>query len=122
VPERHAARPRRRPGRGRADAVVGTHAHLLLGGGHLGRTYVAYGLGNFLWWRDAAFANDTGVLTLTFRGRPVEASRLIAARIDGAGRPAPTTGDASAAVLRTWDRVHACSGLPKSRAAEAADG
>ncbi|MEP6697505.1 MAG: CapA family protein, partial [Pseudonocardiales bacterium] len=42
-----------------ADAVVGTHAHLLLGAGWQGRTYVAYGLGNFLWWRDNAYSNDT---------------------------------------------------------------
>ena len=94
-----------------ADAVVGTHAHLLLGGGYLGRAYVGYGLGNFLWWRDNAFSNDTGVLTLTFRGRQVESARLVPAHIDGTGRPVPTAGDDSARVLRTWDRVRACSGL-----------
>ena len=46
--------------------MVGTHAHLLQGAGCLGDTYVAYGLGNFLWWRDDAFSNDTGVLELRF--------------------------------------------------------
>ncbi|MEJ7705408.1 MAG: CapA family protein [Geodermatophilaceae bacterium] len=38
-----------------ADAIVGTHAHLLLGAGYLDQpdstADVAYGLGNFLWWR-----------------------------------------------------------------------
>jgi poly-gamma-glutamate capsule biosynthesis protein CapA/YwtB (metallophosphatase superfamily) len=94
-----------------ADAVIGTHAHLLLGGGFLGPAYVAYGLGNFLWWRDAAFSNDTGVLTLTFRGRRVESARLVPARIDPAGRPVPTTGGESARVLAKWDRVRGCAGL-----------
>jgi hypothetical protein len=94
-----------------ADAVVGTHAHLLLGGGYLGRTYVAYGLGNFLWWRDNAFSNDTGVLTLTFRGRQVESSTLVPARIGAAGRPVPATGAAAARISRKWDGLRSCTSL-----------
>ena len=31
-------------------AELGAHAHMLQGSGWLGRTFVAYGLGNFLWW------------------------------------------------------------------------
>jgi poly-gamma-glutamate capsule biosynthesis protein CapA/YwtB (metallophosphatase superfamily) len=94
-----------------ADAVVGTHAHLLLGGGFLGSTYVAYGLGNFLWWRNDAFSNDTGVLTLTFRGRRVTASTFTPAHIDNRGVPVPTTGADSTRVSATWDRVRGCAGL-----------
>ena len=45
-----------------ATLIVGVHAHLLQGGGWLGKTYVEYGMGNFLWWRDDAWSNDTGVL------------------------------------------------------------
>jgi poly-gamma-glutamate synthesis protein (capsule biosynthesis protein) len=30
-----------------ADIIVGSHAHVLLGGGYLGSAYVDYGLGNF---------------------------------------------------------------------------
>ncbi len=33
-----------------ADIVVGTHAHVLLGGGYLGSAYVDYGLGNFAFY------------------------------------------------------------------------
>jgi poly-gamma-glutamate synthesis protein (capsule biosynthesis protein) len=33
-----------------ADIVVGSHAHVLLGGGHLGSAYVDYGLGNFAFY------------------------------------------------------------------------
>jgi poly-gamma-glutamate synthesis protein (capsule biosynthesis protein) len=94
-----------------ADAVVGTHAHLLLGGGFLGRTYVGYGLGNFLWWRDAAFSNDTGVLQLTFRGRRVVAAELTPARIDATGAPIPATGATADRITTTFDTLRRCTGL-----------
>jgi poly-gamma-glutamate synthesis protein (capsule biosynthesis protein) len=94
-----------------ADAVVGTHAHLLLAGGWLGRTYVAYGLGNFLWWRDDAYSNDTGVLRLTFRGRRVVAAALVPARIDERGVPVPAHGDEASRIEADWDGVRACADL-----------
>ncbi len=43
-----------------ADIIVGTHAHVLLGSGWLGDTYVNYGLGNFLWYHD--HQPESGVL------------------------------------------------------------
>lgn len=46
-----------------ADVVAGSHAHEVQGDGHLGRGYVAYGLGNFAWYSPG----PTGVLTLTVR-------------------------------------------------------
>jgi len=94
-----------------ADAVVGTHAHLLLGGGWLGSTYVGYGLGNFLWWRDGAFSNDTGVLQLTFRGRRVVGATLAPARIDGRGVPVPSTGETAARIRAEFDGLRGCTGL-----------
>jgi poly-gamma-glutamate synthesis protein (capsule biosynthesis protein) len=94
-----------------ADVIVGTHAHLLLGGGWLGSTYVAYGLGNYVWWRDNAFSNDTGVLTVTVRGRQAVAANLTPAHIDQRGLPVPVVGADGARVLSTWDKVRGCSGL-----------
>ena len=94
-----------------ADAVVGTNAHLLLGGGWLGPTYVAYGLGNFLWWRDDAYSNDTGVLNLTFRGRRVVAASLVPAEIDERGVPVPARGAAASRIKVSWDGVRACADL-----------
>jgi poly-gamma-glutamate capsule biosynthesis protein CapA/YwtB (metallophosphatase superfamily) len=94
-----------------ADAVVGTHAHLLLGGGWLESTYVAYGLGNFLWWRDNAYSNDTGVLVLTFRGRRAVAAALVPARIDERGVPVPATGPQADRILTDWDQLRPCTGL-----------
>ena len=94
-----------------ADAVVGTHAHLLLGGGWLDRTYVAYGLGNFLWWRDGAYSNDTGVLRLTFRARRVVAAELAPAWIDERGVPVPSTGETAARIERKWTDLRGCTDL-----------
>ena len=47
-----------------ASIIVGAHAHMLQGSGWLGRTFVAYGLGNFLWW-ERSYSTATGVLELT---------------------------------------------------------
>jgi poly-gamma-glutamate synthesis protein (capsule biosynthesis protein) len=94
-----------------ADAVVGTHAHLLLGAGYLGSTYVAYGLGNYLWWRNSAYSDDTGVLRLTFAGRRVVGAALAPARIDGRGVPVPATGETAARIEREWASLVGCTGL-----------
>ena len=99
-----------------ADAVVGTHAHLLLGGGWLDGAYVAYGLGNYLWWRDAAYSNDTGVLRLTFRGRQVVAAALNPARIDERGVPVPVTGETAGRIRADFDRLRPCTGLASAPA------
>ncbi|PZS31710.1 MAG: hypothetical protein DLM59_09465 [Pseudonocardiales bacterium] len=94
-----------------ADAVVGTHAHLLLGAGWQGRTYVAYGLGNFLWWRDDAYSNDTGVLTLRVRPHRVVSAVLTPARIDDGGVPLPVTGSEAARILTKFRGLGGCSHL-----------
>jgi len=94
-----------------ADAIVSTHAHLLLGDGWLGRTYVAYGLGNFLWWRDNAYSNDTGVLTLTIRDRAVRGAVLTPARITATGQPVVATGAPAARIRAKFARLRGCTGL-----------
>ena len=33
-----------------ASIIIGAHAHMLQGSGWLGHTFVAYGMGNFVWW------------------------------------------------------------------------
>jgi poly-gamma-glutamate capsule biosynthesis protein CapA/YwtB (metallophosphatase superfamily) len=47
-----------------ASIIVGAHAHMLQGSGWLGHTFVAYGMGNFLWWENS-YSTATGVLELT---------------------------------------------------------
>lgn len=98
-----------------ADLVVGTHAHLLLGDGWLGRTFVQYGLGNFLWWRDDAFSNDTGVLWVTLRGDEIESVELRPAVISRAtGQPIPAAGQERDRILRYYEELRACTGLAPS--------
>jgi poly-gamma-glutamate synthesis protein (capsule biosynthesis protein) len=94
-----------------ADAVVGSRAHQLMGSGWLGSTYVGYGLGNFLWWRDNAMSNDTGVLTLTFRGGHAVGAAFTPARIDNRGVPVPAVGNTADRIRATARRAAACAGL-----------
>ncbi len=47
-----------------ATIIVGAHAHMLQGSGWLHHTFVAYGMGNFLWW-EHSYSTATGVLDLT---------------------------------------------------------
>ncbi len=94
-----------------ASAVVGTHAHLMLGAGWLHRTYVDYGMGNYVWWRDNAYSNDTGILTMTFRHGRVIRARLAPAFIDPRGLPMPVTGAAATGKVRSWAGLRGCTGL-----------
>lgn len=98
-----------------ADAVVGTHAHLMLGAGYLdepdSRAYVAYGLGNFVWWRAQAFSDDTGVLTLTVQDGSVVGSALTPALIDDDGRPQPVSADQRPERLTSFEELRGCTDL-----------
>jgi poly-gamma-glutamate synthesis protein (capsule biosynthesis protein) len=98
-----------------ATAVIGTHAHLLQGDGWLGNTYVAYGLGNFLWWRDGAFSNDTGVVRLTLRGSKLADTEFVPARISGTGQPLPVRGTQARRINDKFAGLRACTGLSESR-------
>jgi poly-gamma-glutamate synthesis protein (capsule biosynthesis protein) len=101
-----------------ADVIVSTHAHLLLGDGYLGRTYVQYGLGNFVWWWDNAFSNDTGVLTLTLRDRRVTRAVLTPARISSAGQPVMATGAEATRITAKYQKLRACTGLSATPAGD----
>lgn len=98
-----------------ADAIVGAHAHLLLGAGYLDQpgssAYVAYGLGNFLWWRSRSFSDDTGVLTLTIRGGTVTGSVFTPALIDDSGQPQPVLGLQAQEQLSTLQELQGCANL-----------
>lgn len=93
-----------------ADIAVGSHAHVLLGAGWLGRTYVDYGLGNLVFYARSGPTLESGVVTLTVRGRRVSAARWTPARITG-GVPVPLHGDAAAAAARDWRELRDCTGL-----------
>ena len=96
-----------------AAAVIGTHAHVLQGAGwRPDGAYVAYGLGNYLWWM--SFGNnqdDNGVLTLTFRGGKVIANSFAPSHLDDRGVPMPAAGAEAARIAAEWNADRGCTDL-----------
>jgi hypothetical protein len=96
-----------------ATAVIGTHAHVLQGAGwRPDGTYVAYGLGNYLWWM--SFGNnqdDNGVLTLTFRHNNVIANSFAPSHLDARGVPMPVTGSERSRIAAEWNGDRQCADL-----------
>jgi poly-gamma-glutamate synthesis protein (capsule biosynthesis protein) len=93
-----------------ADIVVGTGAHVLLGGGYLGDAYVDYGLGNFAFYDDTAPETDSGSLLVTAVGRHIVSATFRPATIV-AGLPQPLSGTPAATALQTWDAARSCTNL-----------
>lgn len=95
-----------------ADVVVGAHAHVVQGAGWNGRGYVAFGLGNFVWYSRASEASvSTGVLTLTVDGRRVTRARWTPLRVGPTGVPAAPTAATARRMLATYDAARRCAGL-----------
>jgi hypothetical protein len=93
-----------------ADVVVGSHAHILLGGGFLRGAYVHYGLGNFVFYSRGGVTAQSGVLLLTMRGRAVGNARWVPAVING-GIPIPLEGAAATRAVASWRSLRGCTGL-----------
>ncbi|MCW2739195.1 CapA family protein [Nocardioides sp.] len=96
-----------------ADVVVGSHSHVVGGGGWAGDTYVSYGLGNFVWYHSRQ--PDTGVLVLRLDTDGVVEEDWVPARLASDGRPVPLTGRARAGAVRDWRAGARCSGLGTTR-------
>lgn len=92
-----------------ADVLVGSHAHVLLGSGWMGDTYVGYGLGNFLWYHD--HEPVTGVLRLRVRDGAVVDDSWRPAEIQRWGRPMPLAGRARDRAVARWQQLRGCAGL-----------
>ncbi len=108
-----------------ADVIVGGHSHRVNGAGWLGRSYVAYGLGNFVWWRSAEPDSRTGVLTLDVdvaaatsgrrSRRPVVRDAMWTPMLIGTdGIPRTVTGADRARLSKVWRTAHDCAGLAGS--------
>ena len=82
----------------------------MYGAGKVGTSLVAYGLGNFVWWREDGDSGQSGVLQVTATGREVDAYSWVPARITN-GIPIPETGNAAANDVAEWENRRACSGL-----------
>ncbi|MDQ6613458.1 MAG: CapA family protein [Actinomycetota bacterium] len=95
-----------------ADIVVGSHAHRVFGAGHVGTSLVAYGLGNFVYWREDGESGRSGVLLVEATGREVDSYSWVPARIKH-GVAVPQVGSAAAVDLAEWEHRRSCSGIPK---------
>lgn len=89
--------------------ILGSHAHVLLGAGWLGNTFVDYGLGNFVWYNQANL--DTGILTLTIRNGRVVDDSLAPATIGADGLPMLVDGAARDQAVKDWRALRGCTGL-----------
>jgi Bacterial capsule synthesis protein PGA_cap len=93
-----------------ADVVIGSNAHVLLGGGYLGSAFVDYGLGNFAFYDDTAPETNSGALVVTAQGRHISGAVWRPATIL-AGLPQPLTGSAATAAVQSWDAARGCTNL-----------
>ncbi len=93
-----------------ADIIVGSHAHVLLGGGYLGSAYVDYGLGNFAFYNTPAPTDQSGSLVITAAGRHIDNVTWRPALIEGE-LPVPLAGAAAAEALQNWTNARTCTDL-----------
>lgn len=93
-----------------ADVVVGSNAHVLLGGGYLGSAYVDYGLGNFAFYDDTAPETDSGALVITAQGRHITGAAWRPANILN-GLPQPLSGAPATTAVQSWNAARGCTDL-----------
>jgi poly-gamma-glutamate synthesis protein (capsule biosynthesis protein) len=94
-----------------ADIVVGSHAHRLQGAGRDGQAFVAYGLGNFVFYSpEGSPGAATGVLLVTATGRTIDEYRWAPATIRD-GIPTPLEGTEAEEAVASWDELRECAGL-----------
>ena len=93
-----------------ADIVIGTHAHVLLGGGYLGTAYVDYGLGNFAFYDNSPPENASGSLVITVTGRHIDQVTWRPAVIQD-DLPQPLTGAAAQSALNAWNAARSCTNV-----------
>jgi Bacterial capsule synthesis protein PGA_cap len=91
-----------------ADIVVGTHAHVLLGGGYLGSAYVDYGLGNFAFYDNSPPENASGTLMVTATGRHIDKVTWRPAVIVE-DLPQPLSGAAAISATASWNAARSCT-------------
>ncbi len=93
-----------------ADAVVGGHAHIPLGGGYLDDAYIHYGLGNFVFYSANGQTANSGVLLLKAAEGKITKAVWKPARLSG-GLPIPLKGASAKAELKRWQGLRDCTDL-----------
>jgi len=91
-----------------ADIIVGTHAHVLLGGGYLGTAFVDYGLGNFAFYDNTPPEDASGSLVITATGRKIDDVTWRPAVIED-DLPQPLTGADASQALAAWTAARGCT-------------
>jgi poly-gamma-glutamate synthesis protein (capsule biosynthesis protein) len=76
----------------------------------VGSSLVAYGLGNFVYFREDGESGSSGVLLVKATGRHVDAYSWVPARITH-GIPVPEIGSAAVNNSGIWTERRTCSGL-----------
>jgi poly-gamma-glutamate capsule biosynthesis protein CapA/YwtB (metallophosphatase superfamily) len=102
-----------------ADIVIGSNAHVLLGGGYLGSAYVDYGLGNFAFYDNTAPETSSGALVLTAVGRHITSATWRPATILS-GLPQPLSAAPAATALQSWQAARSCTNLAATPSASQA--
>ncbi len=95
-----------------ASIIIGAHAHMLQGSGWLGHTFVAYGMGNFLWW-ERSYSTSTGVLELTLHPRAPLTARFVPAVVSRTGQPVALRGGPAHRAAAHYASLRACTGLTR---------
>jgi poly-gamma-glutamate capsule biosynthesis protein CapA/YwtB (metallophosphatase superfamily) len=93
-----------------ASIIVGAHAHVLQGSGWLGHTFVAYGMGNFL-FGGLSFTNATGILELTLHPHAPLTARFLPAVVTRTGQPRALYGASARRAADQYARLRGCAGL-----------
>jgi poly-gamma-glutamate synthesis protein (capsule biosynthesis protein) len=93
-----------------ASIIIGAHAHILQGSGWLGHTFVAYGMGNFLWW-EHSYSTATGVLKLTLRPHAPLKARFVPAVVSSTGQPVVLRGARARRAIRSYAGLRGCTQL-----------
>jgi poly-gamma-glutamate synthesis protein (capsule biosynthesis protein) len=97
-----------------ADIVVGAHTHVLQGAGRLGGAYVAYGLGNFLWYssgRYPPYSARAGILRLVVRGHEVVRSDFLPTVVSATGQSVELSGWRKRIARDNFGSLRGCAGL-----------
>ncbi len=93
-----------------ASIIIGAHAHVLQASGWLGHTFVAYGMGNFLWW-EHSYSTATGVLELTLHPHGPLTARFVPAVVSKTGQPLVLHGARARQAAAHYASLRACSNL-----------
>ena len=85
---------------------------MLQGSGWLGHTFVAYGMGNFLWW-EHSYSTSTGVLELTLHPHAPLTARFVPAVVSRTGQPVVLRGAPARRAAAHYASLRACTGLTR---------